>query len=199
MFCVYIKVCYATTMQFSAFTPQQLAPWQAALARGEVAAAPAEGVYGYVADPFNLTALQALLTAKNRAPTKGYIVLIENLHQLPLFCPTLPDACINAIQTYWREGEAPTTLILPALESLPDLLTGGLPTIALRCPQLPYMRQYLRAFGKPLVSTSLNISGQPPATSHTEIPENLPSLTLPNPLSGQPSRIFNPLANTWLR
>lgn len=176
-----------------------LTRWRDALRRGEVCAAPAEGVYGYVADPFNLSALQHLLETKNRAPTKGYIVLIGNLAQLEQLCPPLPEACQTAIATYWQAGQAPTTLVVPALPTLPKLLTGGLSTIAVRLPQVAYMQEYLTAAGQPIVSTSLNTSGEPPATRAEEVPADIPSLTLPQPLSGTPSRIFNPLSGVWLR
>ena len=176
-----------------------LTRWREALRRGEVCAAPAEGVYGYVADPFNLAALQQVLETKNRAPTKGYIVLIGNLAQLEQLCPPLPEACQAAIATYWKEGQPPTTLVFPALSTLPQLLTGGLATIAVRLPQVAYMQEYLAAAGQPIVSTSLNTSGEPPATRAEEVPIGIPALTLPQPLSGTPSRIFNPQENRWLR
>jgi L-threonylcarbamoyladenylate synthase len=181
------------------WNPPELKDWAAALRLGQVCAAPAEGVYGYVADPFNLTALQTLLEAKNRAPTKGYIVLVQTTAQLKLLCPPLPQTCTEAIATYWQPGQPPTTLVLPALPTLPPLLTGGLPTIAVRLPQPEYMQTYLQAAGQPIVSTSLNMSGEPPATRAEEVPTDIPALTLLQPLSGTPSRIFNPTENKWLR
>ena len=173
--------------------------WSAALRAGRVCAAPAEGVYGYVADPFNPAALQGVLTVKNRVPTKGCIVLIQNREQLDQLCPTLPQSCTDAMATYWQLGQPPVTLILPALPSLPEQLTGGMPTIAVRLPQPDYMQDYLKAVGQPVVSTSLNLSGEPPAIRREEVPLDVPALTLPHPLSGTPSRIFNPVTGIWLR
>ncbi len=177
----------------------ELSAWAAALHAGQVCAAPAEGVYGYVADPFNPEALQSILNVKNRVPTKGCIVLVQNVSQLEKLCPTLPQSCADAIAAHWQPGQQPTTLVLPALPSLPPLLTGGMPTIAVRLPQLEYMQQYLKAAGQPVVSTSLNLSGEPPAITREEVPSDIPSLTLPVALSGNPSRIFNPLTGVWLR
>ena len=184
----------------------QLAPWLKALKSGEVAAAPAEGVYGYVADPFDDSALAKLLALKQRSASKGLIVLIPHLQNLNHLCPrTLPVAAQIAVQAYWGGAQtariemAPVTLILPALKSLPDMLTGGKGTVAVRCPATPYMQEYLAAFGGPLVSTSLNVSGEAPATGASQIPAGIPALTLEQPLSGQPSRIFDPQANSWLR
>lgn len=179
--------------------PAQLAPWLAALKAGGVVAAPAEGLYGYCADPFNPAALRALMEIKQRDPSKGLIVLISAVEQLGRLCPPLTEAQQIAIATHWQPGQPPTTLILPALATLTPLLTGGHATIAVRLPQNPYMQEYLAAAQTPLVSTSANLSGQPAATTAAQLAPEVPALTLPQPLSGTPSRIFNPQTGHWLR
>jgi L-threonylcarbamoyladenylate synthase len=196
------------------FPPARLVTWLAALRAGQITAAPAEGVYGYCADPFNPAALQALIQLKQRNPAKGFILLVSNPYQLASVANlTYPqDASIHAaitraIASYFpfdNSAQPPTTLILPAAANLNPALTGtntasGYPTVAVRAPTTPYMLEYLQAFAGPLVSTSLNLSGQPPATQISQIPANIPALTLPEPLSGTPSRIFNPLTAEWLR
>lgn len=174
--------------------------WCAALKRGDIVAAPAEGVYGYCCDPFNTAALERLMTAKQRSPNKGLIVLVNDTAQLERLCP-LPFTASEqeAIATLWDSTQPPTTLILPALPSLSPLLTGGRDTLAIRRPNSPYMQEYLAAWGHPLVSTSFNLSGEAPATEAAQIPADIPALTLPKPLSGTPSRIYSPATRTWLR
>ena len=185
------------------WTSAQLAPWLAALKAGRPAAAPAEGLYGYCADPFNPAALEALLLLKQRSGAKGFITLVSSPAQLALLCPPLPPECESAVADCWQPGRPATTLVLPALPSLPRLLTGGAPTIAVRMPQVGYMQDYLKAWaaqGKgPLVSTSANVSGQPAATGAAQLDPSIPALTLPGRLSGAASRIFNPATNVWLR
>jgi L-threonylcarbamoyladenylate synthase len=61
----------------SMWSSRQLSPWLAALKKGEITAAPAEGVYGYCADPFNSRALEKILEIKRRSLKKGLIVLIS--------------------------------------------------------------------------------------------------------------------------
>lgn len=173
--------------------------WLSAVKAGALAAAPAEGLYGYVADPFKAQALENILAAKQRDARKGFIVLVGNVRQLDALCPPLPEAAKAAMHTCWRAGEVPTTLILPALSGLNPLLTGGGNTIAVRLPSVPYMQEYLNAWGAPLVSTSLNISGEAPALSASAIPAGVAALTLAEQLSGTPSRVFSPLDNRWLR
>lgn len=177
----------------------QLEAWCAVLHAGGVAVAPAEGVYGYCADPFNPVALEALMARKQRDASKGLIVLVSDIAQLARLCPPLPERCQQAIAIHWQAGQPPTTLILPVLNTLPPLLTGAHGTLAIRLPHTPYMQEYLAAYGGPLVSTSCNISGQPAAMMASQLPEGVPALTLPAALSGTPSRIFNPLTGRWLR
>jgi len=179
------------------WSSSELSPWLAALKKGEIVAAPAEGVYGYCADPFNPRKLEKMLEVKQRSLKKGLIVLISQLSQLGQLSPeSLPEECQSAISAYWPSA---VTILLPALPSLPSILTGGLSTIAVRLPSCPYMLEYLETHGGPLCSTSLNISGEPPAIAMEQVPKGVPALTLPTPLSGSVSRIFNPVANSWLR
>jgi L-threonylcarbamoyladenylate synthase len=181
----------------SMWSSRELSPWLAALREGEIVVAPAEGVYGYCADPFNSRALEKILQIKRRSLTKGLIVLISKLSQLDQLSPgSLPEQYRSAVSAYWPGA---VTLILPALSSLPDILTGGLATVAVRLPSSPYMLEYLEAHGGPLCSTSLNPSGEPPAIVPNQISRGIPCLTLSEPLSGSVSRIFNPAAHSWLR
>ncbi|MCP5405329.1 MAG: Sua5/YciO/YrdC/YwlC family protein [Pseudomonadaceae bacterium] len=184
----------------STWPDPQLHDFVRTISAGKVAIAPAEGMYGYCADPFNPAALKAITRLKRRDERKGLITLIGHTDQLAYLCPhPLPKACVEAIHTHWGPQTPPVTLILPALPTLPILLTGGRETLAIRLPACPYMQEYLRAAGGPLVSTSCNLSGEPPATQACQLPAETPALSLPQPLSGMPSRIFNPQNGQWLR
>ncbi len=179
--------------------PTTLTNWLAALRAGEVVAAPAEGVYGYCCDPFNETALCKLMDIKQRSARKGLIVLIQHERQLGAVCDRLGKVEREAIATYWVDGQPPTTLILPAKQGLSQLLTGGRDTLAVRYARAGYMQEYLGAWGHPLVSTSLNSSGETPATEVSTIPADVVALTLPRPLSGIPSRIYDCAGRRWVR
>lgn len=192
-------------MQAKLWSDIQLTPWCAALTHGEAVAAPAEGVYGYCADPFNAQALQKLVELKQRDENKGFICLINTLTQLDRLCAPLTDkaqAMIHAVWSTAEEGQdtwPPVTLILPAREDLPQALTGGNGTVAVRKPHNGHMLEYLEAWGAPLVSTSLNKSGERPAIDAGDIPINIPVLTFNKPLSGEVSRIYNVLTSEWVR
>ena len=186
------------------FPHPHLIRWLAAVKQGNLAAAPAEGQYGYVADPFNPQALQNILNAKQRKADKGFIVLISSWSHLDLLCPPLPPAIKTTLREVWPcPPEKAVTVLLPAKPGLPPLLTGGGDTIAVRFPATSYMQAYLEGWAAispgPLVSTSLNLSGQPPATSAEDIPTGVTTLALPQPLTGPASRIWDLKNNSWLR
>jgi L-threonylcarbamoyladenylate synthase len=186
----------------SFFSAEQTQPWLAALKAGHVAAAPAEGAYGYVADPYNPLALQEVLNIKHRNPGKGLITLIGKLEQLKELTGPLNKACEYAIAQYWgAEGakHGPVTLLLPAIAGLHPLQTGGGAFVAVRFSHESYVQEYMKLWGGPLISTSLNISGKPPAVQASQIPAGVAALSLPEPLPGTVSRIFAPTENRWLR
>lgn len=187
---------------------KHLYQWATHLKEGGIGIAPAEGQYGYVADPFNPQALEALINIKKRSPKKGLIVLAADKSELKHICPPLSLKEKEAIKKYWWGAIPPTTLILPAKETLSTAaLTGGRQTIAIRRPFVPYMQTYLAAWKTLsghglLVSTSCNLSGEAPAISAQTLPENqegIVNLTLKGDLSGEPSRIFDVNHNKFLR
>lgn len=180
--------------------------WVMHLKNGGVGIAPAEGVYGFVADPFNEAALQRIVNLKQRSQNKGFITLASERSDLKFIAPMLTGHTKEAVKKYWWSGCPPTTILLPKLNSLPKLLTGDHSKIAVRRPFEPYMQIYLNAWKAVsghglLVSTSCNISGQNPIFQTSDIP-NLPEvelLTLEKPLSNTASRIYDPESKAFLR
>ena len=185
------------------FKEKDMQEWLAALQRGEVVAAPAEGVYGYCADPLKPAALEEILAIKQRSPKKGLICLVPDMPALGWICGTLTNADMNAVGDVWPcEKDDPVTLLLPAQPHAPDVLTGGRDTLAVRLPATDYMQEYLQAWKKVsghgvLVSTSYNLSGEEPVKDGKEVKGV--ALRLPKPLNGRVSRIYYPAEQVWLR
>ncbi len=187
-------------------TDDHIMHWVNHLKAGGVAIAPAEGQYGYVCDPFNEDALKKVMKLKQRDASKGLIVLAADISDLKYICPLLTGSIKQATKQHWWGACAPTTIILPAKENLSPLLTGGGDSIAVRRAFIPYMQGYLNAWKTIsghglLVSTSCNISGQPPVIQAEKLPEHedVPALTVENALSGKPSRIYDPTQDRFLR
>jgi L-threonylcarbamoyladenylate synthase len=130
------------------------------LRAGGVVAYPTEAIYGLGCDPFNEGAALRLLTMKGRSIDKGLILIAANHDQLkPLFRPQGDDAMAPVLATW----PGPYTWILPARPGVPVWLTGGGNGIAVRVTAHPLAASLCTLFGGPLVSTSANASGRPPA------------------------------------
>ena len=170
------------------YTTEQLNKFTEILTEGGVAAAPAEGVYGYCCDALNPKALQKVVELKQRTPEKGFVVLIGDLKQLDDLCEGLTCQQHEMMDLHWP-GQV--TLVLPVKKGLPELLTGGFDTIAVRFPKPDYMRQYLIAWGKPMVSTSANISGEPPIYEQQFLPTTIYALPTVQKLEGSVSKLID--------
>jgi tRNA threonylcarbamoyl adenosine modification protein (Sua5/YciO/YrdC/YwlC family) len=137
----------------------------AALSDGRIVGIPTETVYGLAVLPMT-EPLRALVAAKGRDPGKGIAVLIDGLDQLTGVLVVSPRA-LRLAERFWPGA---LTLVLPVREGLvlPDLLTGGRPTLAVRLPDHAVPRELARRIG-PLAVSSANRSGEPEAHTATEL------------------------------
>ena len=130
------------------------------LRAGGVVAYPTEAVYGLGCDPFNEKAVMRLLAIKGRAVGKGLILIAADHAQLePLLLPCSAGTLAPVLESW----PGPSTWILPAHPRVPVWLTGGSGGVAVRVTAHPLAANLCRRFGGPLVSTSANRCGRPPA------------------------------------
>ncbi len=150
--------------------PQALQRAVAVLQRGEIIAHPTETLFGLAVDPFNPTALARLLRLKGSNPgqatRKGFILLLPGAECIKRLL--LPPSAL-AQQLMARFWPGPLTLVLPARPGLPPQLTGGGTRLAVRHSPAPLVTALMAVWKNPLVSTSANISGQPPLNSGIDI------------------------------
>lgn len=181
------------------WAPSKYQRWLAALKKGDVVVSPAEGVYGYNCDPFNEQAILKVCSLKDRTLEKGLVVLVRteaDLRRLVDYSGYEKEIA-EAIAKHWP-GQV--TLVMPVRKSISDYLTGNKNTIAVRMPSVPYMQEYLKKWGKPLVSTSLNLSGYPPAREAGQIGAGAVALSFKNRrLDGSVSTIYNVVTGEWIR
>lgn len=171
------------------FTAEELDLAIEKLKAGEVVAAPAEGVYGYCANPFDVSALEELVNIKKRTADKvGFVVLVRNMADIEQLTSTITEDMTKLMDKHWP-GQV--TLLLPANSKLPDALTGGTGKVAVRMPEPAYVQEYLRNWNGPLVSTSANISGQAPALHTKDLDPLVFALTTPERLLGTVSKIID--------
>ena len=115
---------------------------------GGVIAYATEAVYGLGCDPDNAHAIERILTMKRRAPEQGLILIASNIQQVLPYLGNLSEEVESAMQTYWPGA---TTLILPANDNPPYLVTGGRDTIAVRITAHDDVQPLCEALGHPLV------------------------------------------------
>ena len=135
------------------------------LHKGGIIACPTESVYGLSCDPLNQSAIERLLALKQRPDTKGFILIASCIEQLEPFV-SIPDERREEIEQSWP---GPFTWVLPAKSDLPPWIGGGRETIAARVTAHAQMAAICDTYGGCLVSTSANISGQPPARNPMQV------------------------------
>lgn len=125
---------------------------------GGVVAYPTEGVYGLGCRPDDATAVRRILEIKQRDPLLGVLLIAANIEQLdgwvdlPANTPDLRSP-----------ADRPITWVVPATEAVPGWIRGRHSTVAIRITAHPVAAGLCRSAGLPLVSTSANVSGRPPA------------------------------------
>lgn len=136
---------------------QQVERAVALLRAGELVALPTETVYGLGADALNPEAVARIFAAKGRPADHPLIVHIADAAQLTTWAARVPKEAVALARAFWP---GPLTLILPRSEEVPDLVTGGQPTVGLRVPNHPLALALLRAFGSGIAAPSANRFGR---------------------------------------
>ena len=154
------------------------------LKAGGLVAFPTETVYGLGANAFDADAVLSIFTAKGRPADNPLIVHIHDRAQLdeigdiPPRAPALMDA-------FWP---GPLTILFPRKASIPDVVTAGLSTVAVRMPSHPVALSLLRESGVPVAAPSANRSGRPSPTTAMHVLEDMRGI-IPMILDGGPCEI----------
>ena len=130
--------------------------------QGELVAIPTETVYGLGANGLDEAAVTKIFEAKGRPQDNPLILHICGAEQIALFCHDVPGAAYELAKKFWP---GPLTMVLPARDCVPRRTTGGLSTVAVRCPDNAVTREIIRLAGVPIAAPSANISGKPSTTT----------------------------------
>ena len=141
-----------------------------ALHDGGVIAYPTEAVWGLGCDPDTERALTALLRLKARDPAKGLILIAGDIRQLAPWLEGLPAELHAPLVASWP---GPNTWLVPDNGRSHPLLRGAHQSVALRVSDHPLVARLCAAYGGPLVSTSANRAGEPPALSAAAVRDHL--------------------------
>ncbi len=138
----------------------------ARLKRGGLVAFPTETVYGLGADALSDAAVAAVFALKGRPSHNPLIVHVDGPAMAARVCAAWPEEAQRLAAAFWP---GPLSIVLPKARDVPDLITAGGPSVAVRCPDHPLTLELLRAFGGPLVGPSANPSGRVSPTTAAHV------------------------------
>ncbi|QMU64709.1 MAG: threonylcarbamoyl-AMP synthase [Flavobacteriaceae bacterium] len=126
---------------------------------------PTDTVWGLGCDATHSEAVRKLYALKKRNESKSLVVLVDSLEMLQEYVATIPETALTIINV----NEKPTTIIYNNPIGFPKNVVNSGHTVAIRIPDHLFCKKLIRTFGKPIVSTSANISGFPTPKSFSEI------------------------------
>jgi len=135
--------------------PQTLARAAEYLRTGRLVAFPTETVYGLGANALDAAAVRGIFRAKGRPATNPLIVHIPDPSRVAIVAAEWPTAAARLAEHFWP---GPLTIVVPKHPSVPEEVTAGGPTVAVRCPNHPVAQALLRAVDVPLAAPSANRS-----------------------------------------
>jgi L-threonylcarbamoyladenylate synthase len=134
------------------------------LVNGEIGVIPTDTLYGFHCLSSNKDSVNKIYNLKGRDFTKPFIVLISSYSDLLMFGVKLSHDEVNKVSKFWP---GPYSIILPIEDTKFEYLHKGLKSIAFRMPNKPDLLELIKKTG-PLVSTSVNRSGEPSVKSFDE-------------------------------
>ena len=155
------------------------------LIQGKVVAIPTETVYGLAANALNENAVTEIFKIKNRPFFDPLIVHIADETEVEKYTTSFSEKAKKLAKEFWP---GPLTLILPKNETIPDLVTSGLPFVGLRVPDHPLTLQLLKQLSFPLAAPSANPFGYVSPTTASHVEEQLGS-KIPYILDGGPCEV----------
>lgn len=140
------------------------------LEKGELVGIPTETVYGLAANALNGSAVARIFAVKNRPEFDPLIVHVPDLDAAHRYVERMPHQG-HRLATYFWPG--PLTLVLPKKSIIPDIVTSGMETVGLRCPDHILSRQLLQELDFPLAAPSANPFGYVSPTRPEHVAEQL--------------------------
>lgn len=156
-------------METKVFTKDQLEEAASLLKQGHLVAFPTETVYGLGADALDEEAVLKIFAAKGRPADNPLIVHVKEAGDVEEIAHTNKEFYLLA-EAFWP---GPLTMVLPRKDVVPDVTTGGLDTVAVRCPKNAIALELIKRTGRPLAAPSANRSGRPSPTEAAHVLEDM--------------------------
>lgn len=153
------------TIVLNASTPGAIEEAVGLLTSGGLVAFPTDTLYGVGSSITDSRAIRRLFEAKERPLDKGIPILLADARDVDQVATDVPEKARVYMARHWP---GPLTLIVPRRSGLPAVLAPG-ESIAVRVPDHPVARRFIRAAGGAVAATSANLSGQPAALNASEV------------------------------
>ena len=147
-----------------------LQPFADIIKGGGLVAFPTETVYGLGADATNKNAVSKIFQVKNRPANNPLIAHIDNISMLEKIAKNIPCEFETLFDAFWPGA---LTVVLDKKEIIPDIVSAGGSTVAVRCPSHPVANELIRLSGVPIVAPSANLSGKPSPTRYEHVYNDL--------------------------
>jgi len=157
------------------------------LRKGGLLLYPTDTVWGIGCDATNAEAVDRIYALKKSVNKKSMIVLAPDIDSVGLYVNRAPAVAWELLET----ATTPLTLILPGAARIAENLVPEEGTVGIRVPDHEFCRRLLQRFGRPIVSTSANISGRPAPTTFDEISSEIRSgvdMVADRHFEGKPTR-----------
>ena len=136
----------------------------------EIVAFPTETVYGLGGSAFSETAVRKIYEAKGRPSDNPMIVHISDLEMLSSIVKNIPENIRKLCERFWP---GPLTILFEKSEKIPDIVTAGLNTVAVRMPSNPIALTLIKKLGIPIAAPSANLSTRPSPTEAKHVINDL--------------------------
>lgn len=136
------------------------------LKNGGLVAFPTDTVYGLGACFSDIAAVERIYQLKQRRRNMGLPLLVADAAQMQVVAANISPAAWLLLRRFMPGA---LTLVLPKAESVPDIVTGGVGTVAVRIPNHPLPLALIRGVGMPIIGTSANVSGRPSPLAADEV------------------------------
>lgn len=173
-----------------------------AIESGGVVAYPTEAVWGIGCDPWCKSAVEKILNLKQRPMSKGLIIVAADISQIEGLLCSITTEQHARLEVSWP---GPVTWLIPDPNNwAPYWMKGEHSSVAIRVSNHPLVKQLCQQVGKPIVSTSANLAGEPELKTEQEVRQQFGDqldAILPGELGNQlsPSQIYDLATNQKLR
>lgn len=147
-----------------------LARAAAVIREGGLVGFPTETVYGLGANAMDATAVAGIFAVKQRPRFDPIIVHLADVSQLEQLVTGVPELARDLVDHFWP---GPLTLVLPRNGNVPDIVTAGLPSVAIRLPGHPVAQRLITEAGCPIAAPSANRFGSLSPTTAGHVSEQL--------------------------